>query len=274
MLSWPEPRPYPPPAGRKTAIVTGGSQGIGKATALALALSGWNVVISGRRLEQLENTANEINSKTMELPNKRGKTMVFQGDMTVESAVKGMFELALDAFERVDLVFVNAGASSDDVPIQDVSIEVWQSIVNVNLTGSWLCAREAFRCMDGSRGYLGGRIILNGSISSKTPRLYSTPYTATKHAITGLTKSLALEGRQHNIAVSQIDIGNARTDMTASMRAGPGAMQANGTRLQEPVFDCNYAAKEVVHIAEMPLGVNVQEVTIMATAMPSYVGRG
>ncbi|UZJ50696.1 hypothetical protein CBS101457_000016 [Exobasidium rhododendri] len=268
------PRAYPPQRGTRTAIVTGGSTGIGLAAAVSLAQEGWNVTISGRRQEQLETASQAIFRSTGD-DNTQDNVSVFAGDMTCEDDVQQMFRQTQAKWGQVDLVFINAGKSSPAIPIQASSLSEWQSVVDVNLTAAYLCAREAFRYMDGSRGVTGGRIILNGSISAHTPRPMSAAYTATKHAISGLSKALALDGRMYiDIAVSQIDIGNVASQMTQSMGEGPGVLQADGTYEREPTFDVEFAAREVVHLASLPLSVNIQNVLIMATNMPSHIGRG
>ncbi|PWN99859.1 NAD(P)-binding protein [Tilletiopsis washingtonensis] len=266
--------PYPP-AG-KAAIVTGGSSGIGRSTALALHRAGWSVCITARRAEALEETLRLMRAQPGSADGSAQalKATSFAGDITSEETVLALFKHAYEQLGQIDLVFCNAGVSTAAVPLFDLPLADWNKAVSTNLTATFLCAREAFRYMSPERGGKGGRIIVNGSISAAVPRPHSAPYTASKHGCTGLTKSLALDGRAHNIAVSQIDIGNASSDMTERMRTGPGVMQADGSLRQEPVMDREHAAREVVHIAEMPLSVNVQFVTIQATKMPSMIGRG
>jgi NAD(P)-dependent dehydrogenase (short-subunit alcohol dehydrogenase family) len=244
------------------AIVTGAGSGIGRAVTMALANAGWSVVLAGRRAEQLEEAAREAG------PDDRAVAM--PTDITDPDAVARLFGRAVEAFGRVDLVFNNAGISAPGVRLEDLTIEQWRAVVDVNLTGAFLCTREAFRVMK-AQTPRGGRIINNGSISAQVPRPNSAPYTATKHAITGLTKSTSLDGRAYDIACGQIDIGNAATDMTARM--AEGVPQANGTRMVEPRMDVNDVARAVVYMASLPLESNVQFMTVMATKMP-LIGRG
>ena len=244
------------------AIVTGAGSGIGRAVTMALANAGWSVVLAGRRAEQLEKAAREAG------PDHRAVAM--PTDITDPDAVARLFGRAVEAFGRVDLVFNNAGISAPGVRLEDLTIEQWRAVVDVNLTGAFLCTREAFRVMK-AQTPRGGRIINNGSISAQVPRPNSAPYTATKHAITGLTKSTSLDGREYDIACGQIDIGNAATDMTARM--AEGVPQANGTRMVEPRMDVNDVARAVVYMASLPLESNVQFMTVMATKMP-LIGRG
>jgi NAD(P)-dependent dehydrogenase (short-subunit alcohol dehydrogenase family) len=219
-------------------------------------------VLAGRRAEQLEEAAREAG------PDDRAVAM--PTDITDPDAVARLFGRAVEAFGRVDLVFNNAGISAPGVRLEDLTIEQWRAVVDVNLTGAFLCTREAFRVMK-AQTPRGGRIINNGSISAQVPRPNSAPYTATKHAITGLTKSTSLDGRAYDIACGQIDIGNAATDMTARM--AEGVPQANGTRMIEPRMDVNDVARAVVYMASLPIESNVQFMTVMATKMP-YIGRG
>ena len=244
------------------AIVTGAGSGIGRAVTMALANAGWSVVLAGRRAEQLEKAAREAG------PDDRAVAM--PTDITDPDAVARLFGRAVEAFGRVDLVFNNAGISAPGVRLEDLTLEQWRAVVDVNLTGAFLCTREAFRVMK-AQTPRGGRIINNGSISAQVPRPNSAPYTATKHAITGLTKSTSLDGRAYDIACGQIDIGNAATDMTARM--AEGVPQANGTRMIEPRMDVNDVARAVVYMASLPLESNVQFMTVMATKMP-LIGRG
>jgi NAD(P)-dependent dehydrogenase (short-subunit alcohol dehydrogenase family) len=244
------------------AIVTGAGSGIGRAVTMALANAGWSVVLAGRRAEQLEKAAREAG------PGDRAVAM--PTDITDPDAVARLFGRAVEAFGRVDLVFNNAGISAPGVRLEDLTLEQWRAVVDVNLTGAFLCTREAFRVMK-AQTPRGGRIINNGSISAQVPRPNSAPYTATKHAITGLTKSTSLDGRAYDIACGQIDIGNAATDMTARM--AEGVPQANGTRMVEPRMDVNDVARAVVYMASLPLESNVQFMTVMATKMP-LIGRG
>jgi NAD(P)-dependent dehydrogenase (short-subunit alcohol dehydrogenase family) len=244
------------------AIVTGAGSGIGRAVTTALATAGWSVVLAGRRAEQLEKVAREAG------PDDRA--LAVPTDITDPDGVARLFGRAVEAFGRVDLVFNNAGISAPGVRLEDLTIEQWRAVVDINLTGAFLCTREAFRVMK-AQTPRGGRIINNGSISAQVPRPNSAPYTATKHAITGLTKSTSLDGRAYDIACGQIDIGNAATDMTARM--AEGVPQANGTRMIEPRMDVNDVARAVVYMASLPLESNVQFMTVMATKMP-YIGRG
>jgi NAD(P)-dependent dehydrogenase (short-subunit alcohol dehydrogenase family) len=244
------------------AIVTGAGSGIGRAVTLALAKDGWSVVLAGRRAEQLERTAREAG------PIERA--LAVPTDVTDPDSVARLFGRAVEAFSRVDLLFNNAGVPAPGVPLEDITVEQWRTVVDINLTGAFLCTREAFRVMK-VQTPRGGRIINNGSISAQAPRPNSAPYTATKHAITGLTKSTSLDGRAYDIACGQIDIGNAATEMTARM--ADGVRQANGTLMVEPRMDVNHVAKAVVYMASLPLESNVQFMTVMATKMP-LIGRG
>jgi NAD(P)-dependent dehydrogenase (short-subunit alcohol dehydrogenase family) len=246
----------------KVAIVTGAGSGIGRAAALALARDGWAVASAGRRADAL--------AATVALAPVGARMLAVPADVTDPDSVRLLFEKTVGAFGRVDLLFNNAGRGAPPIPIEDFSIEKWRQVVDVNLTGAFLCLREAFRTMK-AQTPKGGRIINNGSISAQTPRLHSAPYTATKHAITGLTKSAALDGRTHNIACGQIDIGNAETEMTAKMKEG--VLQANGSLAVEPTMDVEHVARAVVYMASLPLDANVLFLTVMATQMP-LVGRG
>ncbi|MCC7253896.1 SDR family oxidoreductase [Hyphomicrobium sp.] len=247
----------------KVAVVTGAGSGIGRAVAVALFDAGFDVVLAGRRQATLDETANACSSCP-------GRVVPFQADVTNAAQVAQLFETAQAELGRVDVLFNNAGASAPAVPIDELTPEQWQAIVDVNLTGAFLCAQAAFRIMKAQRP-MGGRIINNGSISAAAPRPLSAPYTATKHAITGLTKSLSLDGRAYDIACSQIDIGNAATDMTEPMAAG--VRQADGSIKPEPRMDVAHVADAVVYMATLPLEANVQFMTLMATKMP-FVGRG
>ena len=246
----------------KTAIVTGAGTGIGKATALAFLHDGWNVVLAGRRKELLERTRSEAHDA--------GKALVVATDVTDRDAVRQLFARTEEAFGRLDVLFNNAGTGARAVPLEDLSFDEWKRVVDVNLTGVFLCTQEAIRLMKRQTPQ-GGRIINNGSISAHAPRPNSAPYTATKHAITGLTRSTALDGRQFNIACGQIDIGNAATDLTARMK--DGVLQAHGAIAPEPRMDVEHAAQAVLAMARLPLETNVLFMTIMATTMP-FVGRG
>jgi len=246
----------------KVAMVTGAGSGVGKATALALAGAGYSVVLVGRRRELLEETAAEMGSGASPL--------VAATDVSDPAAVKDLFAKIKERFGRLDVLFNNAGRGAPAIPIEDVSFEQWKAVLDVNLTGAFLCTQEAFRIMK-NQTPRGGRIINNGSISAHTPRPMSAPYTSTKHAITGLTKSSALDGRPFDIACGQIDIGNAATPLTARM--AKGVLQANGTVAPEPTIDANHIARAVVYMASLPLDANVLTMTVMATQMP-FVGRG
>jgi NAD(P)-dependent dehydrogenase (short-subunit alcohol dehydrogenase family) len=246
----------------KVAIVTGAGSGIGRAAAVALLREGYAVALAGRRAEALAETA------ALALTGSR--SLVVPTDVTDPESVRALFEKTVADFGRLDVLFNNAGIGSPPVPLEEFKIEKWRQIVDVNLTGAFLCVREAFRVMK-QQTPRGGRIINNGSISAHAPRLNSAPYTATKHAITGLTKSAALDGRKYDIACGQIDIGNAATEMTARMK--DGALQADGTTAVEPTIDVEVVARGVVYMASLPLDANVLFMTVMATRMP-YVGRG
>ena len=246
----------------KVAMVTGAGSGVGKAAALALAGAGYAVVLVGRRRERLEETAKEMGSGASPL--------VAATDVSDPAAVKDLFARIKERFGRLDVLFNNAGTGAPAIPIEDVSFEQWRAVLDVNLTGAFLCTQEAFRIMK-NQTPRGGRIINNGSISAHTPRPMSAPYTSSKHAITGLTKSSALDGRPFDIACGQIDIGNAATPLTARM--AKGVPQANGTVAPEPTIDANHIARAVVYMASLPLDANVLTMTVMATQMP-FVGRG
>ena len=246
----------------KVAIVTGAGSGIGRAAAIALLREGYAVALAGRRADALAATAAAAPAGS--------RSLVVPTDVADPDSVKALYEKTVAAFGRVDVLFNNAGIGAPPVLLEDFSIEKWRQIVDVNLTGSFLCLREAFRVMKAQTPQ-GGRIINNGSISAQTPRLNSAPYTATKHAITGLTKSAALDGRKYDIAVGQIDIGNAATEMTAKMTEG--VLQANGSLAIEPRMDVECVARAVVYMASLPLDANVLFMTVMATKMP-LVGRG
>ncbi len=247
----------------KVAIVTGAGSGIGRATALALLDAGYAVVLAGRRREALERTAADAGPT-------RARALVIPTDVTDPASVLSLFEATCKTFGRLDLLFNNAGTGAPAIPLEDLTIEQWRRVVDVNLTGTFLCTQAAFRLMK-RQTPRGGRIINNGSISATTPRPNSAPYTATKHAIAGLTKSTALDGRAFDIACGQIDVGNAETDLTARMKAG--TMQADGSIAPEPTIDPAHVARAVVSMASLPLDTNVLFITIMATKMP-FVGRG
>jgi NAD(P)-dependent dehydrogenase (short-subunit alcohol dehydrogenase family) len=245
----------------KSAIVTGAGSGIGRAVALALSREGYSVALASRRREPLEQTAALAGA---------GRTLVVPTDVTDAASVDHLFEATRAAFGRLDLLFNNAGCGAPAVPLEDLSVEQWRRVVDVNLTGVFLCTRAAFRVMK-EQSPRGGRIINNGSISAHAPRPNSAPYTATKHAVTGLTKSAALDGRKYDIACGQIDIGNAATEMTARM--ADGVPQANGTVAVEPTMDVECVARSVVYMAGLPPDANALFLTVMATKMP-LVGRG
>ncbi|GGE22533.1 oxidoreductase [Aureimonas endophytica] len=242
------------------AIVTGAGSGIGRAVATALAAEGWRLVLAGRRREALEETAAGL----------AGPSLVLPTDVADPEGVAALFDRTIAHFGRLDLLFNNAGTGAPPVPIDELPLEDWRRAVDANLTGVFLCMREAFRVMK-RQVPKGGRIINNGSISAHTPRPHSAPYTATKHGVLGLTKSGALDGRAHGIAVGQIDIGNVASDMTSRMATG--VLQANGTVAPEPVMALDNVARSVVHMASLPLDANVLSLTVMASTMP-YVGRG
>jgi len=246
----------------KFAVVTGAGSGIGRAVALALNGAGYSVALAGRRAEALE--------KTRDLAAKPENMLAVPTDVGKPDQVHTLFERVRGEFGRLDLLFNNAGMGAPAVPMEDLTFEQWSAVVAVNLTGSFLCAQEAIRIMK-SQQPKGGRIINNGSISAHAPRPDSAPYTATKHAITGLTKCISLDGRKHDIACGQIDIGNAATDLTARMASG--VAQANGTIAPEPRMDVRHVADAVLYMASLPLDANVQFLTVMATKMP-FVGRG
>jgi NAD(P)-dependent dehydrogenase (short-subunit alcohol dehydrogenase family) len=246
----------------KVALVTGAGSGIGRAAALALLNAGFTVVLAGRRREALEHTASQSPKDSV--------TLAVPTDVRDEASVAALFRTIRDTYGRLDVLFNNAGVGAPQIPIDELSLAQWNDIVAVNLTGVFLCARAAFALMKEQRPQ-GGRIINNGSISAQVPRPMSAPYTATKHAITGLTKSLSLDGRIHGIACGQIDIGNASTAMT--LRMPHGALQADGSTREEPTMNVQHVADAIVHMAKLPLDANVQFMTIMATQMP-FIGRG
>jgi NAD(P)-dependent dehydrogenase (short-subunit alcohol dehydrogenase family) len=246
---------------KKVAVVTGGGSGLGADITLTLARAGWQVIAAGRRVATLEETAALA---------PEGSVLPVAADVTDEASVDALFATVEERRGRLDLLVNNAGVFGPGGSVDEVPVEGWRSIVATNLHGSFLCARHAVRIMK-AQDPQGGRIINNGSISAHTPRPGSVGYTATKHAITGLTKSISLDGRRYNIACGQIDIGNAATDMTAGIAAG--ATQADGSVAPEPTFDATHAAEAVLFMAELPLDANVQFLTITATTMP-FIGRG
>ena len=245
----------------KVAIVTGAGSGIGRAVSLALLNAGWSVALAGRRGAQLEETARAAEA---------GESLILPTDVSDEAAVDALFDLTRARFGRLDLLFNNAGAGAPPVPIEDHTLEHWKRVVDVNLTGAFLCTRAAFRVMKDQEPQ-GGRIINNGSIAAYAPRPRTVAYAATKAAITGLTRATSLDGRVHNIACGQIDIGNAATDMTRGV--GRGALQADGSMRPEPMMDVTAVADAVLYMAGLPLSANVQFMTVMATQMP-FIGRG
>ena len=247
----------------KIALVTGAGSGIGRAVSLALHENGWAVVLAGRRANELEKTAAQAKHSD-------GRMLAVPTDVSKPEAVRALFSKIKEAFGRLDLLFNNAGTGAPAVPMEDLTFEQWTSAVDVTLTGAFLCAQEAIRIMK-AQNPRGGRIINNGSISAHAPRPNSAPYTATKHAVTGLTKCISLDGRKYDIACGQIDIGNAATELTERMAAG--IIQANGTIMPEARLDLKHVCEAVLYMANLPLDANVQFMTVMATKMP-FVGRG
>ncbi|MFP5250706.1 MAG: SDR family oxidoreductase [Acidobacteriota bacterium] len=245
----------------KVAVITGAGSGIGRAVAVTLRNAGYSVALAGRRLARLEETAAAAGGARM-LP--------VVTDVGQPDSVKTLFARTRDAFGRVDVLFNNAGSGAPAIPMEDLTYAQWMEVVNANLTGAFLCAQEAIRTMK-AQSPRGGRIINNGSLSAHVPRPHSAPYTATKHAITGLTRSISLDGRAHNIACGQIDIGNAVTEM--SERLAVGALQPDGRVVPEPRMDVQHVADAVLYMANLPLDANVQFMTVMATTMP-FIGRG
>jgi NAD(P)-dependent dehydrogenase (short-subunit alcohol dehydrogenase family) len=248
---------------KKVALVTGAGSGIGRCVALELLRDGYAVVLAGRRAELLAAVARAAAEFS-------GETLVVPTDVSDPAAVKTLFDETKAAFGRLDVLFNNAGVGAPPIPLEDLSLEQWKKVVDVNLTGAFLCTQEAFRIMK-EQTPRGGRIINNGSISAQSPRPNSAPYTSTKHGMTGLTKSISLDGRKYDIACGQIDIGNAETPLTAAMKKG--VPQPNGTVAVEPVFDPIHVARAVLYMATLPLDANVQFMTVMATKMP-LIGRG
>ena len=247
----------------KIAVITGAGSGIGRASALALLKNGYKVALAGRRKDALDETAKMAGNNA---PN----ALAVPTDVTKRDDIVALFAKVKSTFGRLDLVFNNAGGGAPPVPLEELPYEQWKAVVDLNLTGSFLCTQEAIRIMK-EQNPRGGRIINNGSISAHAPRPNSAPYTATKHAITGLTKCISLDGRKHDIACGQIDIGNAATQLTERMVGG--IIQANGSTLAEPRMDLKHVADAVLYMAGLPLEANVQFMTVMATKMP-YVGRG
>lgn len=246
----------------KVAIITGAGTGVGRSAALALLGDGYSVALAGRRSEPLEQVAKESGAGS--------RALVVPTDITSPESVRALFTKTKQTFGRLDVLFNNAGVNAPGIPLEELTFEQWKNVVDINLTGSFLCTQEAFRLMK-DQTPRGGRIINNGSISAHTPRPNSAPYTSTKHAMTGLTKSTSLDGRKYDIACGQIDIGNAATEMASRM--AKGVPQANGTIAPEPLMDVNHVGQTVLHMANLPLETNVQFVTVMATKMP-FVGRG
>jgi NAD(P)-dependent dehydrogenase (short-subunit alcohol dehydrogenase family) len=249
-------------ATNKIAIVTGAGTGVGRAASLALMNAGFTVVLAGRRMEMLE--------ETKKLGDNVGKSLCVSADMTSPASIAALFAKTMETYGRLDVLFNNAGMGAPPVNFEDLGLEQWQAVVNTNLTGPFLCTQHAFRIMK-DQDPRGGRIINNGSISAHAPRPMSVAYTATKHAVTGLTKCVSLDGRKHDIACGQIDIGNAATEMTERMTKG--VPQANGTTMVEPRMDVRHVGSAVLYMANLPLDANVQFMTIMASKMP-FVGRG
>ena len=247
----------------KVAIITGAGSGIGRETALALLRAGYAVTLAGRRAERLAETvqaAGEAGSRALAVPT----------DVADPDSIRALFAKTQEAFGRLDVLFNNAGTGAPPIPLEDLTYEQWKTVVDINLTGAFVCTQEAFKMMK-AQDPMGGRIINNGSISATTPRPNSAPYTSTKHAMTGLTKSTSLDGRKYNIACGQIDIGNAATEMTQRMQGG--VLQAHGETMVEPTMNVAHVADAVVYMAGLPLDANVQFITVMATKMP-FVGRG
>jgi NAD(P)-dependent dehydrogenase (short-subunit alcohol dehydrogenase family) len=247
----------------RIAVVTGAGSGIGRAVAIALRKEGYSVALAGRRADRLTETAKAVASQ-------EGQALVVPTDVADPESVRMLFAKTEESFGRLDLLFNNAGIGAPGLPLEELSLEQWRSVVDTNLTGVFLCTQHAFRLMK-RQNPRGGRIINNGSISAHAPRPNSAPYTATKHAVTGLTKSTSLDGRKYDIACGQIDIGNADTELAARMARG--VPQANGKIAVEPVMDVDHVARAVVYMASLPLEANVLFMTVMATKMP-YVGRG
>jgi NAD(P)-dependent dehydrogenase (short-subunit alcohol dehydrogenase family) len=245
----------------KIGIITGAGSGIGRAVAISLCREGWTIVLAGRREAQLQETASAC---------QKDRTLVIPTDINSVASVKNLFDLTRTKFGRLDLLFNNAGVSAPVKPFEELTLEEWSTVISTNLTGAFLCSQEAFRIMK-KQDPMGGRIINNGSISAHVPRPHSAPYTASKHAMTGLTKSLSLDGRQYNIACGQIDIGNANSSMTKYIREG--ALQADGSRKGEPSISMDDVGRAVAFMTSLPLDTNVPFLTIMANQMP-YMGRG
>ncbi|MYD73272.1 MAG: SDR family oxidoreductase [Chloroflexi bacterium] len=250
-------------ATQRIAVITGAGSGVGRASALGLLRHGWTVVLNGRRIERLEETQAMAGDDAT-------RTLAVAADVSNAEGVASLFAQVRETYGRLDMLFNNAGGGSPPVLLEDLTLEQWQRVVDLNLTGAFLCTQEAFRIMK-DQDPRGGRIINNGSISADRPRPNSAPYTSTKHALTGLTKSIALDGRKYDIAGGQIDIGNALTEMTGGM--GRGVPQPSGERMAEPTFDVEHVADAIVYMSNLPLDANVPFITVMATKMPLY-GRG
>ena len=250
-------------SGNSVAIVTGGGSGIGRAGALALVEAGWSVAVAGRREDALLETVQQAGANC-------DRVLAVVTDVGDAASVKALFTKTVEKFGRLDLVFNNAGMGTPAVPLEELTLKQWQAVLNVNLTGPFLCTQEAFRIMK-DQTPRGGRIVNNGSISAHVPRPFSSPYTSTKHAITGLTRATSLDGRAYDIACGQLDIGNAATEMTDRMTAG--VPQADGSTAVEPRMHVKHVADALVYMANLPLDANVQFMTVMATKMP-FVGRG
>lgn len=248
---------------RKIALVTGAGSGIGRAVALNMQSAGYSVVAAGRRAAELERTAASVSSSS-------GQIVPVAADVSNPDSVRVLFERIREMFGRLDILFNNAGTNAPGIPMEDLTYEQWNAVISVNLTGAFLCAKEAIKLMK-AQDPRGGRIINNGSLSAYVPRPNSTPYTVTKHAITGLTKCISLDGRKYDIACGQIDIGNAATEMTEDMASG--VPQADGTMMAEPRIEVQHIADAVLYMATLPLHANVQFMTVMATKMP-FIGRG
>ncbi len=245
------------------ALITGAGSGIGRSSALALLRDSWTVVLTGRRIDRLEETQRMAGDDAQ-------RTLAVVSDVSNPDSIAELFTRLREEYGRLDLLFNNAGSGAPPIPLEDLTLEQWQAVVDLNLTGAFLCTQHAFRIMK-EQDPRGGRIINNGSISADRPRPNSSPYTATKHALTGLTKAVALDGRKYDIACGQIDIGNALTEMTGGM--GRGVPQPNGERIVEPTFDVEHVADAIVYMANLPLDANVPFITVMATKMPLF-GRG